>query len=156
VTVAAQSTQSTQPTLTAFAGPILARRPRVLLPGLLPADPGLQRYRVRPGAVTALQLGTGDELTVIDVEGRQRGELTVFGSDGEDYRALGASAEIPDRADLEWIRRWHPGDPQGHLGCFLWALGLEPVIRPELQLGRVGRALPGVSLPATHRGRRAA
>jgi len=90
VTVAAQSTQ---PTLTAFAGPILAQRPRVLLPGLLPADPGLERYRVRPGAVTALQLGTGDELAVIDVEGRQRGELTVFGSDGEDYRALGASAD---------------------------------------------------------------
>jgi len=70
-----------------------AQRPRVLLPGLLPADPGLERYRVRPGAVTALQLGTGDELAVIDVEGRQRGELTVFGRDGEDYRALGASAD---------------------------------------------------------------
>jgi aminomethyltransferase len=90
VTVAAQSTQ---PTLSAPAGLILAQRPRVLLPGLLPADPGLERYRVRPGAVTALQLGTGDELAVIDVEGRQRGELTVFGCAGEDYGALGASAD---------------------------------------------------------------
>src|SRR5262245_24473031 len=72
---------------------MLAQRPRVLLPGLLPDDPGLERYRVRPGAVTALQLGTGDELAVIDVEGRQRGELTVFGRGGEDYRAIGASAD---------------------------------------------------------------
>jgi aminomethyltransferase len=90
VTVAAQSTQ---PTLSAPAGLILAQRPRVLLPGLLPADPGLERYRVRPGAVTALQLGTGDELAVIDVEGRQRGELTVFGCAGEDYGPLGVSAD---------------------------------------------------------------
>jgi glycine cleavage system T protein (aminomethyltransferase) len=77
----------------ALAGLILAQRPRVLLPGLLPPDPGLERYRVRPGAVTALQLGTGDELTIIDVEGRQRGELTAFGSGGEDYRGLGASPD---------------------------------------------------------------
>ena len=90
MTVAAPSNQ---PTLSAPAGLILAQRPRVLLPGQLPADPGLERYRVRPGAVTALQLGTGDELAVIDVEGRQRGELTVFGSAGEDYGALGASAD---------------------------------------------------------------
>ena len=85
--------QSTQPTLPVPAGLILAQRPRVLLPGLLAADPGLERYRVRPGAVTALPLGTGDELAVIDVEGRQRGELTVFGSGGEDYRAFGTSAD---------------------------------------------------------------
>jgi aminomethyltransferase len=85
-----QVTVTAQP---ALAGLTLGQRPRVLLPGLAPADPGLERYRVRPGAVTALQLGTGDELTVIDVDGRQRGELTVFGSGGEDYRALGASAD---------------------------------------------------------------
>ena len=48
---------------------------------------------MQPGAVTALQLGTGDELTVIDVEGRQRGELTAFDGSGEDYRALGATAD---------------------------------------------------------------
>src|SRR5215472_8406431 len=64
-----------------------------MLPGLLPADRGLERYRVRPGAVTALQLAAGDELAVIDVDGRQRGELTVFGSGGEDFLAVGASAD---------------------------------------------------------------
>jgi aminomethyltransferase len=81
-----------QPASSGPAGKIPAR-PRVMLPGLLPADPGLERYRVRPGAVTALQLAAGDALAVIDVDGRQRGELTVFGSGGEDFLAVGASAD---------------------------------------------------------------
>jgi len=71
------------------------KRPRVVLPGLLPADPSLERYRVHPGAVTALVLGAGDELKVIDADGRQRGELTVIGPGGEDYRALHTSADGP-------------------------------------------------------------
>ena len=40
----------------------------MLLPGLLPADPALERYRVHPGAVTAVELDPGDVLTVIDEE----------------------------------------------------------------------------------------
>src|SRR5205807_421502 len=73
-------------------------RPRLVLPGLIPADPRLERYRVHPGAVTAVELGAGDELTIIDAEGRQRGELTVLargpGDHGtEDYRALGTSPD---------------------------------------------------------------
>jgi aminomethyltransferase len=89
------TTQPTRSGVPAAAGTRRAQRPRVLLPGLLPAEAGLERYRVRPGAVTAIQLGTGDELVVIDVEGRQRAELTVFGSGGEDYLALGTSADTP-------------------------------------------------------------
>ena len=70
-----------------------AERPRLILPGLIPADPGLERYRVHPGAVTAVELGAGDEIIVIDAEGRQRGELTVLARGTEDYRALGTSAD---------------------------------------------------------------
>src|SRR5262249_22820999 len=58
-------------------GQVPAGRPRLLLPGLLPADPRLERYRVHPGAVTAVELDAGDEITVIDAEGRQRGGLAV-------------------------------------------------------------------------------
>jgi aminomethyltransferase len=68
-------------------------RPRLILPGLLPADPALERYRVHPGAVTAVELDPGDMLTVIDEEGRQRGELTVLAGGGEDYRALGTEPD---------------------------------------------------------------
>src|SRR5260370_34581274 len=67
------------------------------MPGLLPADPALERYRVYSGAVTAVELDPGDVLTVIDVEGRQRGELTVLAGGGEDYQALGTA---PDTAAI--------------------------------------------------------
>jgi aminomethyltransferase len=70
-----------------------AARPRLVLPGLLPADPRLERYLVHPDAVTALELCAGDEITVIDPEGRQRGELTVLTGGAEDCRAVGASAD---------------------------------------------------------------
>jgi hypothetical protein len=70
-----------------------AERPRLLVPGLLPADPALERYRVHPGAVTAVELDPGDVLTVIDADGRQRGELTVLAGGAEDYSALGTEAD---------------------------------------------------------------
>src|SRR6201985_1352744 len=70
-----------------------AERPRLLVPGLLPADPALERYRVHPGAVTAVELDPGDVLTVIDEEGRQRGELTVLAGGAEDYGVLGTEAD---------------------------------------------------------------
>ena len=72
---------------------ISAERPRLVLPGLLPADPRLERYPVHPGAVTAIELDPGDVLTVTDTEGRQRGELTVLASGREDYAALGTAAD---------------------------------------------------------------
>jgi aminomethyltransferase len=74
---------------------VSAERPRLIRPGLLPADPALERYRVHPGAVTAVELDPGDVLTVIDEEGRQRGELTVLAGGAEDYAALGTA---PDTA----------------------------------------------------------
>src|SRR5262249_17711399 len=97
-------------------------RPRVVLPGLLPADSSLERYRVRPGAVTALQLAAGDELTVIDVDGRQRGELTVFGSSGEDFPAVGASADTA--ATTLRALAAAPGQSQAGQPGALWTGGL--------------------------------
>ncbi len=77
----------------AESGPAPVGRPRLILPGLIPADPQVERYRVHPGAVTALELDAGDEMTVIDAAGRQRGELTVLGRNGEDFSALATSAD---------------------------------------------------------------
>src|SRR6516164_3819186 len=70
-----------------------AERPRLILPGLLPADPAVERHRVHPGAVTAIELDPGDMVTVTDTEGRQRGELTVLAGGREDYGALGTAAD---------------------------------------------------------------
>ena len=85
-----------------------AERPRLILPGLLPADPSLERHRVRPGAVTAVELDPGDVLTVTDTEGRQRGELTVLTDGREDFGALGTA---PDTAATVLRALARPGEP---------------------------------------------
>src|SRR5450432_1443889 len=66
-----------------------ASRPRLIVPGLLPLDPGREMYRVRPGAATVVALEPDDRLTVRDLNGAQRAELTVVGAGGrDDYEAL--------------------------------------------------------------------
>ncbi|MDQ3463854.1 MAG: DUF1989 domain-containing protein, partial [Actinomycetota bacterium] len=69
--------------------------PRLLLPGLVPREPGLETYWVRPGGVTAVRLGGGDRLEVVDRQGRQPAELTVLDEHGIDGRALGVAMDAP-------------------------------------------------------------
>ena len=47
-------------------------RPRILQPGLRLLAPGTERYRVRGGAMV-VAMSPGDNLEVIDPEGRQPG-----------------------------------------------------------------------------------
>ena len=56
--------------------------PQVLVPGLLMLEPGVERYRVTGGGATVLALDAGDELEVVDPEGRQRCELVAFDAGG--------------------------------------------------------------------------
>ena len=71
-----------------------AARPRLLVPGLVPYDPARETYRVRPGAATLVALEPDDRLTVRDLHGAQRAELTVLAAaGGEDLGALGARRE---------------------------------------------------------------
>jgi aminomethyltransferase len=65
---------------------VSATRPRVLVPGLLPRDPGRETYRVRPGAQVILALEPGDQVVVRDVHGGQ----SVFASSTE----LGLAADL--------------------------------------------------------------
>jgi aminomethyltransferase len=72
--------------------------PRLLLPGLVPREPGLETYWVRPGGVTAVRLAGGDRLDVVDRQGRQPAELTVLagqGAGGPGGAALGVVADAP-------------------------------------------------------------
>lgn len=70
--------------------------PRLLLPGLLPPEPGLETYWVRPGGVTAVRLAPGDEIAVVDRQGRQAAELSAVCPDGSaDGSAVGAVADAP-------------------------------------------------------------
>lgn len=74
-------------------------RPRLLQPGLRLLPPGTERYRVRGGGAMVVAMGAGDSLEIIDPEGRQPGELTVFGPAGvNDSGLLGARATGPSSA----------------------------------------------------------
>ena len=72
------------------------RRSTLILPGLLPPDPFLETYLVRPGGATVFGLGPDDRLTIVDRDGGQVAELTVLAPDGrDDAAALGARADAP-------------------------------------------------------------
>lgn len=70
----------------------LTTGPRLLAPGWIPREPGLETYWVRPGGVTCVRVDQGDEVSVVDVEGGQRAEVTtvaVHPGDPEGAGALG-------------------------------------------------------------------
>ncbi|MGO1885293.1 MAG: DUF1989 domain-containing protein [Citricoccus sp.] len=75
--------------------PLDLARPRLVQPGLLPVVPGHERYWVRPGGVTALEMEAGDEITIVDRFGAQAAEFTVLGNGGEDFAAVGLRADAP-------------------------------------------------------------
>ena len=73
-----------------------AGSPRLLLPGMANFQPGVERYRVNGGAVTAVLLGAGDRLEVIDPEGCQPVEVAAFDRDGRsDPGLLGEPSGAP-------------------------------------------------------------
>ena len=78
---------------------IASGRRNVTVPGLLPTDPFLERYWVRPGGATVIALDGDDRLTVRDPDGGQVAEVTALAPDGsDDAAALGARADAPHRS----------------------------------------------------------
>lgn len=74
-------------------------RPRLLQPGLRALPPGTERYRVRGGAAAVFAMAAGDILEIVDLEGRQPGELAIFGPTGiNDSGLLGTRATGPASA----------------------------------------------------------
>ena len=74
----------------------VADGPRLLMPGMANFEPGVERYRITGGAVTAVLLGAGDRLEVIDPEGCQPVEVAAFDRDGSsDPGLLGESSGAP-------------------------------------------------------------
>jgi glycine cleavage system T protein (aminomethyltransferase) len=69
----------------------------IYLPGgLLPEDPFVETYLVRPGGATVFDLGPDERLTVIDRDGAQTAEVTALAPDGRDgAAALGTRADAP-------------------------------------------------------------
>jgi aminomethyltransferase len=111
--------------------PAAPRRPAVREPGLPPRAPGRERYRVAGGGALVVPLEAGDRLTVIDREGRQRGELAAFAPGGaEDPAALGVRATGP----ADGIARLLGGDDEA-------ARGLAAALRARGLPGRIERAI---------------
>ncbi len=74
-------------------------RPRLLEPGLRLLPTGTERYLVRGGGATVMSIGKGDALEVIDLEGRQPAEVTIFDDSGaNDCGFLGSRASGPATA----------------------------------------------------------
>ena len=69
-----------------------ASRPRLLVPGLVPRDPGRETYRVRPGGTTTVSLHPDDRLTVRDVHGGQRARLVGLQRPGEVAELFGPNS----------------------------------------------------------------
>jgi len=75
---------------------IVQSRPRVLEPGLYPADPRIQRMPVRAQGLTCVELGAGDLLDIVSPEGLQPCELVAL--DGSGRNCLGALGLREDRS----------------------------------------------------------
>ena len=81
-----------------------SRRGPVLIPGLPALAPNVERHPVPGGGTRTLALDAGDELTVIDREGRQRCELVVFDRGGRSDPALiGASGGSAAPAGIQAV-----------------------------------------------------
>jgi aminomethyltransferase len=99
--------------------------------GLLPEDPFLETYLVRPGGATVFGLAPDERVTVIDRDGGQVAELTVLAADGrDDANALGASADGPATVVRDALRQRD--------GSLLWselaARGLDPTEAQAVRL----------------------
>ena len=82
-------------------------RPRLLVPGLLPRDPGRETYRVRPGGTTTVSLRPDDRLTIRDLHGGQPARVTGLTGGDEAAELFGLTsppgAEETFHADRELV-----------------------------------------------------
>ena len=73
--------------------PLFISPVRTLEPGLNTLPPNIERYVVRAGGVTTIELIAGDEFQLVNPEGMQLGEITVFDRQGRsDMQLIGADA----------------------------------------------------------------
>ncbi len=124
-------------------------RPRLILPGLAPVEPGVERYWVKGGGATVVALEGGDELTVIDLEGRQPGELSFLLPDGgEGAAVMGVRADAPAAGLAALVRE---GGEDAHRVLAALALrGLDPEGARALRVfGDDSAAGESVTLTAT-------
>jgi aminomethyltransferase len=117
----------------------------VLVGGLKPLDPGLERYWVRPGGVTVVPVEPDDRVTITDRDGGQVAEVTVLDRDGrDDPAALGLRTDAP-ATTLRALAANGVADP------FLRELHVRGLDPHEARCARLFGAdsVPGASVPFT-------
>jgi aminomethyltransferase len=123
-----------------------APRPRVLEPGLLAREPGVERYCVPGSGALVLSLGTGDRITITDPEGRQHAELAAFRRHGgraiADLEAMAARADSIATGLAALTASWDE-DAKAVITT-LAQLGIDPENAPALRLFG-GETRPGTS-----------
>lgn len=81
----------------------------VLVPGMPILEPGVERHPVPGGGSRAIEVRRGDEIGVLDVEGLQVAELTIFAPDGRsDAAMLGGSSSGPPNGLMAQLARQEP------------------------------------------------
>ena len=102
-----------------------------LIRGLLPDDPFLETYLVRPGGATVFALAPDERVTIVDKDGGQVAEVTVLDASGhDDAMALGASADAPATVLRDALRDRNGSLLVGELG----ARGLDPADATAVRL----------------------
>ncbi len=76
---------------------------RVFRPGVRTLQPGTERYLVRGGTVAVFNLSAGDDLRIIDLEGRQACEIIAFGSNAQSDPGLIGTKSVGPPAGIQAI-----------------------------------------------------
>ena len=68
-------------------------------PGLSTLPPGVERYVVEGGGLTGIQILPDDEIEIINSEGNQVCEISVFNKDGKSELAILGLKKIKDNSE---------------------------------------------------------
>ena len=72
-------------------------------PGLNTLPPGVERYIVEGGGLTGIQILPDDEIEIINNEGNQICEISVFNKGGKSELAILGLKEIQDSSEIKKI-----------------------------------------------------
>ena len=72
-------------------------------PGLNALPPGVERYVVEGGGLTGIQVLPDDEIEIVNNEGNQICEISVFNKDGKSELAILGLKEIKDNSEIKKI-----------------------------------------------------
>ena len=73
----------------------------IIEPGLNSLPPGVERYVIEGGGLTGIEILPDDELEIINNEGHQICEISVFNKDGKSELGILNLKEIKDNSEIK-------------------------------------------------------